>query len=235
MTRGFTALRAPVLARAGHVCLADFGFALPLPPGTKTNLFCGTKYYIAPEMLSGSRMYGTSVDWWSLGVVLFEMLTGRPPFYSRTQDRQFQKICVCNVEFRHPELISDAARDIVTQLLIKDPARRLGCRERTAVDGLSEVRRHPWFANINWALVESKGLNPGFKPRLHHIAPAAAPAPVLAVPQPQQPVAMAGVALSVSSTASNTASLTRSGYEKQTASDSSGSDRTHRQPRCRSV
>ncbi len=105
--------------------MCDFGFAVLLraADGTMgtTNAFCGTKYYVAPEMLLDDRVYDNSVDWWSLGIIIFELLTGRPPFFSTNKERQHEKIINNEVAFSREELalLSPAAVAFIKQLLNK--------------------------------------------------------------------------------------------------------------------
>lgn len=117
-------------------------------------------------MLVGQRTYNNSVDWWGLGVVIYELLTGLPPFFSRTKERLYQKIVHCEVQFKDSDAVSPACRDLLRQLLNKDPAQRLGARAAPAAspEGLSEVRRHPWFDGVDWEAVEQRRVAPLWQP-----------------------------------------------------------------------
>ncbi|RMZ57739.1 hypothetical protein APUTEX25_001715, partial [Auxenochlorella protothecoides] len=92
----------------------------------------GTPDYLAPELLLGTG-HGAEVDWWSLGVILYEMVVGRPPFAANTPEAIFQNV-----------LDGAACRDLILGLLTLDPRRRLGRR------GAGEVKLHPWFAGVDW-------------------------------------------------------------------------------------
>jgi len=137
-----------VLSDKGHVNLTDFGFAKYMNE-SKTSTLCGTPEYLAPEIIRGSG-YGLSVDWWALGVLMFEMLAGYSPFYSDSPLDIYKNILRGSVRFS--SCMSEVAKDLLKGLLSRDATTRLG----NVVDGVSELRKHPFFANIDWKTLENK-------------------------------------------------------------------------------
>jgi serum/glucocorticoid-regulated kinase 2 len=123
----------------GHIALCDFGLCkLDMKDEDKTNTFCGTPEYLAPELLHGQG-YTKAVDWWTLGVLLYEMLTGLPPFYDENTNEMYRKILAEPLHFPGPEIVPPAARDLLTKLLDRDASRRLG------TNGASEIKVRPTF------------------------------------------------------------------------------------------
>ncbi|CAJ0959631.1 unnamed protein product [Ranitomeya imitator] len=137
----------------GHIKLTDYGMCKEgLGPGDTTSTFCGTPNYIAPEILRGEE-YGFSVDWWALGVLMFEMMAGRSPFDiitdnpdMNTEDYLFQAI-------RIPRFLSVKASHVLKGFLNKDPKDRLGCQLQT---GFTDIKSHTFFRSIDWDMVSQK-------------------------------------------------------------------------------
>uniref|UniRef100_A0A673IHZ6 Serine/threonine-protein kinase Sgk1 n=1 Tax=Sinocyclocheilus rhinocerous TaxID=307959 RepID=A0A673IHZ6_9TELE len=146
-----------LLDSQGHIVLTDFGLCKEgISQADTTTTFCGTPEYLAPEVLR-KLPYDNTVDWWCLGSVLYEMLYGLPPFYSRDTHEMYDNIL-------HKELVmrpgaSTAAWSILQALLEKDHTRRLGYR-----DDFNEVKGHEFFSTINWDDLEQKKLPPPFNP-----------------------------------------------------------------------
>uniref|UniRef100_A0A8B9F4S7 protein kinase C n=1 Tax=Amazona collaria TaxID=241587 RepID=A0A8B9F4S7_9PSIT len=144
-----------LLDAEGHIKLTDYGMCKEgLGPGDTTSTFCGTPNYIAPEILRGEE-YGFSVDWWALGVLMFEMMAGRSPFDiitdnpdMNTEDYLFQVIL--EKPIRIPRFLSVKASHVLKGFLNKDPKERLGCQPQT---GFSDIKSHTFFRSIDWDMI----------------------------------------------------------------------------------
>ncbi|EGB07065.1 hypothetical protein AURANDRAFT_28484, partial [Aureococcus anophagefferens] len=147
-----------LLGLDGYVVLADFGLAkTPRTSIHKAETFCGTPLYLAPEVVSRVP-YGRSVDWWALGCLLVEMLTGKPPFVAADLPELMDLIKEARPAFK--DCLGDAARDACAGLLARDPADRLGC----GPGGFDELARHAFFEAVDWAALEAKTLAAPFLP-----------------------------------------------------------------------
>ncbi|TPX56019.1 hypothetical protein PhCBS80983_g04854 [Powellomyces hirtus] len=142
----------------GHIALCDFGLCkLNMKDGNKTNTFCGTPEYLAPELLLGQG-YTKVVDWWTIGILLYEMLTGLPPFYDENTNDMYKKILTQELTF--PDDVSPVAKDLLRQLLNREPTKRLGH------NGADEIKRHPFFAEMNWSRLLARKYPPPFRPNV---------------------------------------------------------------------
>ncbi|KAJ3337899.1 hypothetical protein HDU93_000344 [Gonapodya sp. JEL0774] len=147
-----------LLDSTGHIALTDFGLCKEnVGYDAVTNTFCGTAEYLAPEILTGQG-YGKAVDWWSLGILFYEMTTGLPPFYSENTNVMYNKILHTQVQF--PAGYSREAESLVRGLLDRDPKRRLGSPPLGAL----AIKRHPFFRTIDWDRLLRKEVRPPHKP-----------------------------------------------------------------------
>ncbi|XP_043930422.1 protein kinase C eta type [Protopterus annectens] len=151
-----------LLDSEGHCKLADFGMCKEgISEGHTTSTFCGTPDYIAPEILQ-EMQYGPSVDWWALGVLLFEMLCGHAPFEAENEDDLFETIL--KDEVLYPAWLNSEATDFLKSLLVKNPNKRLGCV--VAQGGEQAIVEHPFFQDVDWVLLNKREIEPPFKPRI---------------------------------------------------------------------
>jgi serum/glucocorticoid-regulated kinase 2 len=134
----------------GYLKLADFGMAKHLKGEEKAMSFCGTPEYLAPEIITGEG-HNKSADWWSFGILIYEMLCGIPPFYNENLERMYELIKLADLRFPRKIVISSDAQDIITKLLDRNPSTRLGSK-----GGLAEIKSHPFFATIDFDLVLMK-------------------------------------------------------------------------------
>ncbi|PPR82661.1 hypothetical protein GOBAR_AA38054 [Gossypium barbadense] len=164
-----------LLQKDGHVVLTDFDLSFmtpckpqvlkhPLPnkrrrsrnqppptfvaePSTQSNSFVGTEEYIAPEIITGAG-HSSAIDWWALGILLYEMLYGRTPFRGKNRQKTFSNILHKDLSFPSSIPVSLAARQLINALLNRDPASRLG-----STTGANEIKEHPFFRGIHWPLI----------------------------------------------------------------------------------
>ncbi|OCT92228.1 hypothetical protein XELAEV_18015284mg [Xenopus laevis] len=144
----------------GHVKLTDFGLCKEsIHDGTVTHTFCGTIEYMAPEILMRSG-HNRAVDWWSLGALMYDMLTGAPPFSGENRKKTIDKILKCKLNL--PPYLTQEARDLLKKLLKRNAASRLGA----GVGDAGDVQGHSFFRHINWDDLLARKVEPPFKPLL---------------------------------------------------------------------
>ncbi|KAJ3223914.1 hypothetical protein HDU81_008835 [Chytriomyces hyalinus] len=126
----------------GHIRVTDFGFAKHLE-ADETHTLCGTPDYLAPEVIQ-AKGYGKAVDWWALGILIYEMIAGHPPFFDDDPFRLYEKIVACRLAF--PPFMHPLAKDLIRRLLTPDLSRRYG----NLRDGALDIKMHPWFQGVDW-------------------------------------------------------------------------------------
>ncbi|KEQ70892.1 Pkinase-domain-containing protein [Aureobasidium namibiae CBS 147.97] len=145
-----------LLDRHGHLKITDFGFAKEVPDITWT--LCGTPDYLAPEVVS-SKGYNKSVDWWSLGILIFEMLCGFTPFWdSGSPLKIYENILRGRVKY--PPYVHPDAQDLLSKLITHDLTKRLG----NLHGGSKDVMQHPWFAEVTWERLAKKDIDAPYVP-----------------------------------------------------------------------
>ncbi|XP_037044891.1 serine/threonine-protein kinase N isoform X4 [Bradysia coprophila] len=152
-----------LLDTEGYVKIADFGLCKEgMGFGDRTGTFCGTPEFLAPEVLTETS-YTRAVDWWGLGVLIFEMLVGESPFPGDDEEEVFDSIV--NDEVRYPRFLSLEAIAIMRRLLRKNPERRLGSSERDAED----VKKQAFFRHIAFDDLLLRKVKPPFVPTIRHM------------------------------------------------------------------
>merc|ERR1719336_2818174 len=132
-----------LLHQTGHICLTDFGLSKDLDPNMpEAHTFCGTPEYLAPEIIA-HKGHSFAVDWWSLGILLYELTVGIPPFYSSNVNEMYQKIQQDYVKF--PPNITEQCKELVLKLLERNPKDRLG----SGADDVEEIKKHDFFRPID--------------------------------------------------------------------------------------
>ncbi|CAH2316297.1 serine threonine- kinase N3 [Pelobates cultripes] len=147
---------------SGFVKIADFGLCKEgMGYGDRTNTFCGTPEFLAPEVLTETS-YTYAVDWWGLGVLIYEMLVGECPFPGDDEEEVFDSIV--NEEVRYPRFLSSEAINVIRKLLKKSPERRLGAGPNDA----EEIKPHPFYQAIDWGALYARNVKPPFVPSLNN-------------------------------------------------------------------
>ncbi|RKP13860.1 kinase-like domain-containing protein [Piptocephalis cylindrospora] len=148
-----------LLGSDGNVVLTDFGLSkVSLDDSGTTNTICGTVEYMAPEVVMERLGYDFSVDWWSLGILIHDMLTGSAPF--RGSNRKATMDSIMNRRLKLPSYLSPASRDLLTKLLKKHPKSRLGA----GPGGVEDLKKHPFFRSINWSRLLDRKVRAPFVP-----------------------------------------------------------------------
>ena len=148
----------------GYLKIIDYGLAKMIGQEELSMSFCGTPEYLAPEMVNRTG-HDRNVDWWAIGVLIYEMLIGVTPFYNRNRNMLLMKIKNSKVIFpdrtRYKIDYTDEIVDLIVGLLAKDKSKRLGYK-----DGAKEILAHPFFASLDMEKLEKKQVVPPFKPEI---------------------------------------------------------------------
>ncbi|TKA51975.1 hypothetical protein B0A53_05059 [Rhodotorula sp. CCFEE 5036] len=151
-----------LLDGSGHVVLCDFGLSKVLDSAdAKCRTLCGTTSFLAPEVLLDVG-YSYPADWWSLGVLLFEMCFGWSPFYAESRIEEYERILQMEIKIPNKRGYGPEVKDLLLKLLERDPEKRLGAKR-----GAAELQGHPFFASIDWAKLAVRRVSPPFKPVTH--------------------------------------------------------------------
>ena len=144
----------------GHIHLTDFGLSIFMPTKHKAYTICGTPQYLAPEILKGDG-YDNSVDWWSLGVLMFEMLSGKLPFkFGRNETLTFERYELEMKRFEVPKNFTKEAGRFIKELLVVKPKKRLGYGK----NGVKYIKQHKYFDGVDWEDVYNKKVKMMFRP-----------------------------------------------------------------------
>lgn len=147
-----------LLDEEGHIKITDFGLSKEaIDHDKRAYSFCGTIEYMAPEVVN-RRGHTQSADWWSFGVLMFEMLTGSLPFQGK--DRKETMALILKAKLGMPQFLSVEAQSLLRALFKRNPCNRLGA----GIDGVEEIKRHPFFVTIDWNKLYRKEIKPPFKP-----------------------------------------------------------------------
>jgi serine/threonine protein kinase len=147
-----------LIASDGYLKIVDWGFAKKVVDKTFTT--CGTPEYLAPELVQGTG-HNKGVDYWALGILIFEMLTGRTPFVGNDPD-DTMAICrnIMNETIQYPEDFEESAADLIEGLCTREVLARLGCMK----NGCADIKTHPFFASLNWRDLKAKRITAPWLP-----------------------------------------------------------------------
>ena len=162
-----------LLDRLGYCKLTDFGLSKVITESTDPcrNTFCGTPEYLAPEVIvhrQNSSGYGKEIDWWALGIVCFELLTGWPPFYDRDFSLMCEKILSRPINFPSKYRISLEAQSLIKNLLIRAPLKRLCCGRlpESPNRGIESLQSHAFFRQFDWESLYNQAMPPPYVPTI---------------------------------------------------------------------
>jgi len=148
-----------LLSADGYSKLTDFGFAKVVEPGSRTYTLCGTPEYIAPEVLL-NKGHGKPVDWWTLGILIYEMIVGQPPFCDEEPMGIYQKILAGKIYF--PKYFDKNAKALVKKMLTADLSKRYGNLKA----GADDIIKHKWFSSLAWDKLMASQIPAPYKPQM---------------------------------------------------------------------
>jgi serum/glucocorticoid-regulated kinase 2 len=147
-----------LLDKQGYIRITDFGLSKGnIKGGKDAKSVCGTPEYLAPEVIM-RQGHGKAVDWWTVGCIIYELLTGLPPYYTSDREELFDRIKLSNVKY--PSNFSTPVKDLLNGLFQKDPENRLG----GGPEGAKAIKNHPWFSSIDWDAIMRKEVKAPFVP-----------------------------------------------------------------------
>lgn len=146
-----------LIDKDGHIKITDFGFAKHITE--KSFTLCGTPEYLAPEIIQNIG-HNLSVDWWALGILIYEMIAGFPPFYDENPVGIYKKILSGRIEFSR--VFGKDVKDLVKKFLQADVSKRYGIGGK----GIESVKKHRWFRGVDWNIVSRKGIPPPWVPEI---------------------------------------------------------------------
>ncbi|KAK0393260.1 hypothetical protein QR680_000124 [Steinernema hermaphroditum] len=158
-----------LLDTTGHIKLTDYGMCkVNMGPCDTTSTLCGTPNYMAPEIV-GQQEYGFGVDWWALGVLMFEMMVGMTPFDEEIDDNNLRETKllqnILEKRIRFPRNITVKAARVLSDFLTRDPSQRLGCSTFDLEESLENIKNHAFFRNsMNWEMLEARDISPPYNP-----------------------------------------------------------------------
>ncbi|XP_022213286.1 cAMP-dependent protein kinase catalytic subunit 2 [Drosophila obscura] len=148
-----------MIDKNGYLKVTDFGFAKKVE--TRTMTLCGTPEYLPPEIIQ-SKPYGTSVDWWAFGVLIFEFVAGSSPFSSHNRDVMAMYNKICEADYKMPSYFSGSLRHLVEHLLQVDLSKRYG----NLINGNKDIKEHEWFKDVDWIPLLNQTVHAPYVPNL---------------------------------------------------------------------
>jgi len=148
-----------LICASGYTKVTDLGFAKRLGSEMRTYTLCGTPEYLAPEVIK-HRGYGKSVDWWTVGVLIYEMAAGNVPFHCKEHSEMYSRIVKGN--FKCPDFFSKELVEILTAILQTDTSKRFGCLR----GGPNDIKNHKWFSGLNWESIYHQTIRPSYIPEV---------------------------------------------------------------------